>query len=145
MDITDIVRDHQIAVCATAYGVTGDRALSEDVAQETFVAAWRSIGTLRDSSKLRSWLRGIARNIAYKAQRKRVHTHTEQLGEHAAADDLPSDAIAKEEARIVDAALAGMPATYREVLVLHYWEGLPARRIAEALDISEAAATQRLS
>ena len=61
MDIADIVKEHQAVVCATAYGVTGDRALSEDVAQETFVAAWRAIGTLRDSSKLRP--RNVIENV----------------------------------------------------------------------------------
>lgn len=66
----DLVRRYQSGVCAAAYGVTGDRALSEDIAQETFVTAWRSLSTLRDPSKLREWLRGIARNLARKAKRK---------------------------------------------------------------------------
>src|SRR5688572_1302486 len=65
-----LVREHQAMVFAAAYGVTGDRALSEDVAQETFVAAWQSRSTLRDPSKLRAWLRGIARNLAHKVRRK---------------------------------------------------------------------------
>jgi len=37
----EIVRRHQAGVCAVAYGVTGDRAPSEDIAQDTFLAAWR--------------------------------------------------------------------------------------------------------
>ena len=58
-EFADVVRQYQAVVCAVAYGVTGDRSLSEDVAQETFVAAWQGLSTLRDASKLGPWLRGI--------------------------------------------------------------------------------------
>jgi RNA polymerase sigma factor (sigma-70 family) len=139
----EVVRRHQSGVCAAAYGVTGDRALSEDIAQETFVAAWRSLSTLRDPSRLREWLRGIARNLAHKARRK-VAT-VEELGDLVAGDDLARDAIAKDEARLTWAALRALPEMYREALVFYYWEDQSARQLAEALGITEAAAMQRLS
>ena len=139
----EVVRRHQAGVCAAAYGVTGDRALSEDIAQETFVAAWRSLSTLRDPSRLKEWLRGIARNLAHKARRK-VAT-VEELGDLVAADDLARNAIAKDEARLTWAALRELPERYREALVLYYWEDQSARQLAEALGITEAAAMQRLS
>jgi RNA polymerase sigma factor (sigma-70 family) len=139
----EVVRQHQSGVCAAAYGVTGDRALSEDIAQETFIAAWRSLATLHDPSKLRAWLRGIARNLAYKARRKVAPV--EQLGDLVAGDDLARDAIARDQARLVWAAMRELPETYREALVLYYWEDQSARQLAEALGITEAAAMQRLS
>lgn len=46
-------------MCAVAYGVTGDRSLSEDVAQDTFLAAWRGWRALRDPARLRGWLHGM--------------------------------------------------------------------------------------
>jgi RNA polymerase sigma factor (sigma-70 family) len=139
----EIVRRHQSGVCAAAYGVTGDRALSEDIAQETFVAAWRSLSTLRDPSRLREWLRGIARNLAHKAKRK-VAT-VEELGDLVAGDDVARDAITKDEARLTWAAVRQLPETYRETLVLYYWEDQSARQVAESLGITEATAMQRLS
>ena len=45
--------------------------LSEDVAQETFIAAWRQLGGLREPGRLRPWLCGIARNLARKARKAR--------------------------------------------------------------------------
>lgn len=139
----DIVRRHQAVVCATAFGVTGDRALSEDIAQEAFVAAWQRASTLRDPAKVGPWLRGIARNLALSARRKRA-PH-EPLGEHTAGDDVARDAIAHDEARVTWAALRELPEPYREALVLYYWEDQSARQVADALAISEATAMQRLS
>ena len=55
-----IVERYQSLVCAVAYSRTGDLALSEDVAQETFLKAWRRLRQLRDGAKLRAWLCTIA-------------------------------------------------------------------------------------
>ena len=52
-------------VCAVAYAATHDRALAEDVAQETFLAAWRDVASLRDPAAVRPWLCRIARNLAH--------------------------------------------------------------------------------
>ena len=65
-----LVERYQDVVCAVSYSSTGDRNLSEDVAQETFIAAWRQLDRLRDRSVLRSWLCGMARNIARKARKR---------------------------------------------------------------------------
>ena len=139
----DVVRRHQSVVCAVAYGVTGDRALSEDIAQETFVAAWRGLSTLRDRSKLSEWLRGIARNLARKSRHRA--RRVEELGDCAADGDLAGDTIAKDEARVTWAALSDLPEAYREALVLYYWEDLSARQVAESLGITETTVMQRLS
>jgi RNA polymerase sigma factor (sigma-70 family) len=140
----EIVRRHQAGVCAVAYGVTGDRALSEDIAQDTFVVAWRGVAALRDPSRLRGWLHGIARNLARKARRRRRPVGLEG-GEIAAPGDPVQEAVARDEARVAWAALHALPARCREALVLYYWEGESARGVARALGISEAAAMQRLS
>src|SRR5438876_876971 len=58
-----IVGRYQRVVSAVSYSRTRDRALGDDVAQETFIAAWRQLDQLREPSRLRSWLCGIARNL----------------------------------------------------------------------------------
>ena len=58
-----IVERYQSLICAIAYSATGDLGVSEDLAQETFVTAWKRLGELRDRTKLRAWLCGIARNL----------------------------------------------------------------------------------
>lgn len=66
-----IVERYQRAVCAVSYAGTRDRALSEDVAQDTFVTAWRQLPALREIDRLPAWLCGIARNLARSARRRR--------------------------------------------------------------------------
>lgn len=66
----EIVERHQGMFCAVAYSACGDVARSEDVAQETFVAAWKQLAQLRERSKLRAWLSGIARNLATHSRRQ---------------------------------------------------------------------------
>jgi RNA polymerase sigma factor (sigma-70 family) len=65
-----LIERYQGVVSAVSYSRTGDHALGEDVAQETFIAAWRQLGQLREPGRLRSWLCGIARNLARKARRR---------------------------------------------------------------------------
>src|SRR3989304_9090500 len=58
-----IVTRYQSLVCSLAYSATGSLTHSEDLAQETFVTAWKQLKQLREPGKLRSWLCGIARNL----------------------------------------------------------------------------------
>jgi len=140
-----LVERYQGVVCAVSFSRTGNRALSEDVAQDTFLAAWRQLDQLREVGRLRSWLCGIARNLARKARRR---TAREQPLEHIAVFDgaNPFDAAAEAETdRVVRDALERVPDTYRDVLVLYYRDHRSVRDVATALDLTEAAAMQRLA
>src|SRR5512139_980310 len=57
-----LVERHHGAVTAVAFAITRDLALSEDIAQDTFVIAWTRLGELRDAARVRAWLCNIARN-----------------------------------------------------------------------------------
>src|SRR6266850_163545 len=57
-----IVTRYQSLICSLAYSATGSLGQSEDLAQETFITAWRHLRHLREPGKLRAWLCGIARN-----------------------------------------------------------------------------------
>lgn len=145
-----LVERYQNLVCAVSFSAVGDRALSEDVAQDTFLAAWRQLGELREPGKLRSWLCAIARNLSRKAARRRGREvpvdeqSIEARGESAATSPL-DDALAAESERIVWESLRRVPVTYREALVLYYREGKSLREVAASLGIGEDAAAQRLS
>src|SRR5262249_33590904 len=58
-----IVSRYQSLVCSLAYSATGSLSQSEDLAQDTFVTAWKQLRDLREPAKLRAWLCGIARNL----------------------------------------------------------------------------------
>lgn len=140
-----LIERYQGVVAAVSYSRTGDRALSEDVAQDTFIAAWRQLGQLREPSRLRSWLCGIARNLARKARRRSAR---EAPLDHPLVFEgaNPFDAAAEAESeRVVRDALLRVPDTYRDVLVLYYRDQRSVRDVAVVLGITEAAALQRLA
>ena len=143
-----LVERYQALVCAVSFTATGDRALSEDVAQETFLVAWRRLGELSETAKLRPWLCGIARNLGRMARRdgRRVLADDVDDVDVAAGDASPFEAVVEAEAqRIVRDTLSRVPERYREVLVLYYQNDRSVKEVAAALGISENAALQRLS
>ncbi len=140
----ELVERYQRVVLAVSYSGTGDHALGEDVAQDTFVMAWRRLDRLRDPERVRPWLCGIARNLARRARARRDR---EAPAELEAIDPMtPLDAASEREAeRLVAAALARIPERYREALVLYYFEQQSVREVAAALGVSEDLVHQRLS
>lgn len=142
-----LVRRHQSLVCSVAYSCCGDLALSEDVAQETFWAAWRDRASLTQPERLRAWLCGIARNLGNNARRR------DARAPQAVADtELPSpapgpadEAVSREEEAVVWQALEQVAQTYREPLILYYREHHSVAEVAAALDLSEDAVKQRLA
>lgn len=148
----EVVERYQNLVCSLAYSAFGSVAQSEDVAQDTFVAAWKQLGQLREPTKLRGWLCGIARNRINQSldRQQREPSHAAEPIETAFAastdDPWPSDrAITRDEEAMVWRALERIPTAYREPLVLFYREGHSVERVAASLEISEDAAKQRLS
>src|SRR5437016_5531188 len=147
-----IVGRYQSLLCSLAYSATGSLSQSEDLAQETFVTAWKQLADLREPKKLRSWLCRISRNLTYDALRrqKREPSHKaeplEAIQESPAPEPLPSDCtISREEEAILWRSMERIPESYREPLVLYYREHQSVENVAAALDLSEDAVKQRLS
>src|SRR5436190_19472230 len=65
-----IVSRYQSLICSLAYSATGNLGQSQDLAQETFITAWKHMRLLRERHKLRAWLCGIARGLIGKALRR---------------------------------------------------------------------------
>jgi RNA polymerase sigma factor (sigma-70 family) len=146
-----IVRRYQSLICSVAYSASGRLAESEDLAQETFVTAWKKITDLKEHGKLRSWLCGIVRNLAAGASR-RFHRRggapepIETAVEQASADRGPGvAAIQREEEQLLWRTLGELPENYREPLILYYREQQSIAEVARQLDLTEDAVKQRLS
>jgi RNA polymerase sigma factor (sigma-70 family) len=147
-----IVSRYQILICSLAYSRIGNLGLSEDVAQETFITAWKHLRLLREPEKLRAWLCGIVRNRIRKSLeregREPVHDAEplESVDDAPAREALPSDqAIGREEEAILWRSLGRIPALYREPLILFYREHQSIEHVAVELELSEDAVKQRLS
>lgn len=64
-----IFEQHHRLVLRFLYGIVGEPGLAEELTQETFLQAYKAINTLKDETKLATWLCGIAKNLAYNALR----------------------------------------------------------------------------
>jgi RNA polymerase sigma factor (sigma-70 family) len=147
-----LVERYQSLVCSITYGATGSLGLSEDLAQETFVTAWKQLSELREPSKLRAWLCGITRFLIGKELRRQgrepIHAAEplDTIHEPPAPGPSPSaQAISREEEAILWRALERIPDTYREPLILFYREHQSVERVAAELELGEDAVKQRLS
>lgn len=149
---TRIVERYQSLICALGYSATGSVSRSEDLAQETFVTAWKQLALLREPAKLRAWLCGIARNHINGALRRQVRepahaaASLDEAQEIASAEPAPvAQVISAEEMSLLWREVGQLPETYREALVLFYREHQSLTKVAEALELTEDAAAQRLS
>ena len=147
-----IVSRYQSLICSLAYSATGSLGQSEDLAQETFITAWKHLGHLRERNKLRSWLCGIARNRINNFLRRegrepvREAESLENVAESHSAEPLPVEyTISKEEEAILWRSLEKIPESYREPLVLYYREHQSVEAVAEELELSVDTVHQRLS
>ena len=147
-----IVARYQSLVCSLAFSATGSLSLSEDLAQETFVTAWKQLAGLREPEKLRTWLCGIARNLINNFLRRqdREPSHQaealEDISETHSPEPLPHDhTISNEEQAILWRSLESIPELYREPLVLFYREHQSIEAVAEKLELTEDNVKQRLS
>jgi RNA polymerase sigma factor (sigma-70 family) len=147
-----IVTRYQALVASLAYSATGSLSQSEDLAQETFIAAWKDLRALREPQRLAAWLCGIARRVVAGALRRRQRDPAQRaaplelLAQAPAPDAIPVEhAISREEEAILWRCLAQIPETYREPLILFYREGQSVEHVAQLLGVSPDAVRQRLS
>jgi len=124
--------------------LTGDDEAAKEIAQEVWLRVLRGIGRLRDGTKLRAWLFGIARRVLMDRLRA-------QYAAPPASDVDPADIAAADTTGTADADLTAMhdelarlPAIEREVLTLFYLRELALTEIAEVLGVPAGTVKSRL-
>lgn len=129
-------------LCDFAYTLTRDRQVAEDVAQESFVKAWKSMRRFVPGNSFRGWLFSIARNTAIDWLRKRrevaistfdtdegINTLLETITDE---QPLPDELLARaEDARHVEGVLEGLNPAYREVLTLRHTSNMTFEEIGQ--------------
>jgi RNA polymerase sigma factor (sigma-70 family) len=143
-----IVRRYQAFISGLIYAACGDLHRSEDVAQETFISAWKSLSGLRDSAKLPGWLCQIARRRLADRSRKASDNEIQfsqafESGQEPAASS--ADTATAEESEMLWRTLSRIPQPYRETLVLFYRQEKSTAQVAAAMETTEASVRQRLT
>jgi RNA polymerase sigma-70 factor, ECF subfamily len=134
----ELVRRRQEAIRNLFRRMTRDPALADDLAQQAFVAAWKSIRSLKSPSAFGAWLRKLAVNCWL--QQARLKKHEVSLEEAGAVEAGTVEAGAIEGQSVpavaerldLDRALAALPPDARLCVVLAYSEGMSHAEISDS-------------
>jgi len=142
---SELVERHLGPVYSFVVRFVGDQHDAEDIVQETFLKAWKSAKSYREeASKFKTWILRIARNTAIDHLRKKKHVpfsafDTEE-GVNVLAETIPDSEELPDEklAKVMDAesltqAMQSLSPESREILLLHYTNGLTFLEIGEML------------
>lgn len=150
-DFAEIVRQHQSLVFSILYRYERDAHLVEDLAQETFVKAWRALEQFDGRAPFSHWLSRIAVHVALDHLRKRKRVRNEigldDLGEDAIewlhSDDEQTGLEAGQAREILDIAMQKLSPEERLVITLQELEGKSANEISELTGWSKVATRVR--
>ncbi|MFC1764606.1 sigma-70 family RNA polymerase sigma factor [Planctomycetota bacterium] len=147
-----LIGRYQSLVCAITYGATLNLDKSEELAQDTFLLAWKNLSQLKDLTKFKAWLCRIAKSVIQNWLRSRQHDVLVQAAPIENATAVKADevepvevAINKEQQVVVDQALECIPETYRMPLILYYRENKSAREVGTLIGLNENATRQRIA
>jgi RNA polymerase sigma-70 factor (ECF subfamily) len=153
----DLIRPYERQVYLTAVALLKNDTEAEDAAQESILRAYRKLGSFRGDAKFSTWLIAITLNEARTRLRDEKRAIFDSLddkdskeGDYTPAAltdwrEVPSEALEREEIRaLMQQAIAELPDTFRQVVVLRDMEELSVQETAEALSISVALVKVRL-
>jgi len=141
-------REHGRVVLAQVLLVTGERALAEEIVQDTMLAVWRGAGSFRGESSVRSWVIAIAR----RQTRDRRRGRRLRVVDDAFLADQPGPgpgpevtALDRAELAEVKGAIRELALPHREVLGLAFGSGLSLPEAAGVLEIPVGTVKSRLA
>lgn len=144
-----LVEEHKTALYRFLLRLVGDRALADDLFQETWLRVVENFHRYDSRRSFGAWIFSIARHAAIDHHRRKT-VHGEVPLENSAEDEHRSVLDCAWDAEVVSALdqlmeaeacaevqtlLAGLPWHYREVLVLRFQHEMPLEQIAEILDL----------
>jgi len=144
-----LVKRYQTPILNLMYRLTRSHDDALDLAQETFIKTYESLGRFKDGARFFPWLYTIGINHGRNFIRKRYGKECLSLDHWAERACLP---VGHEEDRAcdqidferIDQALQKLPFDYREAVILHFHEGCSMEDIAQALQLSVSGAKMRV-
>ena len=136
-----LVQRYQKPVFAYLASRMRDPLEAEEAAQESFVRAFLSLKSLRKPESFYAWLLGIAGRVA----KEQFRSAARRERDREAAEVLMAEAEGEPREYPLEEALAALPETYRQVIVLRYYEGLSCQDVAVRLAMPLGTVTKTLS
>jgi RNA polymerase sigma-70 factor (ECF subfamily) len=143
----NIVRRWQGPLVNLAYRFCRDRSRAEEMAQEAFLRAWRSLATWRREAAFSTWLFALATNL-YRTELRRIPVGTVSLdnaGQLREVHDKDGGLEIDDRDRTVKRAVLALPEKYRDSLILFYFHDMNVRDAALSLGLPEGTVKARLS
>jgi RNA polymerase sigma-70 factor, ECF subfamily len=151
----EVFREYAPHIYSLAWRMLGNDADAEDVTSDVLVQVVRKLDTFRGDAALTTWLHRVTVNAALALRRKRATRRERQDAEvvgftlgarpgRPTSPDPVQQALGCELARLIEAALAGLPTMYQEVFVLVDGEGLSNASVGQRLGLSLPAVKSRL-
>jgi RNA polymerase sigma-70 factor, ECF subfamily len=135
----EMMSHHMNNIFRFAYGITGDRALAEDMTQETYIRLWRNAGQWKPKGRVRSWLLRITHNLCMDSLRAmKPGVSIDALGDtlRSAAPDAGFLLHESQVSKIMKQALFELPERQRTALMLVHYSGCPQAEAADIMGIS---------
>ena len=153
-----LFRAHYRELHALCYRLLGDHAEAEDVAQETFLAAFRALPGFREESRFATWLYRIAVNKCRDRLRARAASPEREAGAERDGDAPPPEPVGesvdhrspeelmleRQRTASLERAIGRLPSLYREAFVLRHVEGLSYDDMSEALGVDGSTLRMRV-
>ncbi|HQM51037.1 MAG TPA: sigma-70 family RNA polymerase sigma factor [Candidatus Hydrogenedentes bacterium] len=155
--LAQLVRRYQNDIFRFCLHYVRDYELARELAQETFVRVYVARQRFDETRKFRPWVLCIARNLSLNELKRKKSVHMESLEEYAStareddgalqrsSEDAPDRELMGQERREILAELLDtLDAESREIVILRFFERMPARDIAEVVGSTEGAIRTRL-
>ena len=127
--------------------IVRSRETAEDLTQDAFIKAFRSLPQLREAKKFGAWLTAIATNLArnhLKREKRLVFADDLSYHEDDSGNSTEEEALREMEITRVRAALRTLPPDQYQVVILQYYHDLKIEEIAAMLEISPGTVKSRL-
>jgi RNA polymerase sigma-70 factor (ECF subfamily) len=143
----EIIDKYQIPIQRYLYRLTGDYELARDLAQDTFVQAYKGILKTKEDISFKAWLYRIATNNAWQHRRRKKLISFITLDDTTKSNQQSGEVqdININDRMEIQEALIKVPEEQRTCLVLHFVEGFKYKEIAATLGISEDAVRMRVA
>jgi len=143
--IQRLIDDHLDAVYRYAYRLTGTAHDGEDLTQEVFLLAQQRLDQLRDVDRARGWLFTILRNSFLKTVQRTQPLPATSVGVNMEAVPAEKESRQAVDSAELQAAIDQLPAEFRVVVAMFYFEECSYRQIAEKLDLPMGTVMSRLA
>jgi RNA polymerase sigma-70 factor (ECF subfamily) len=141
-----LIKQHQKMVHALAFRMTGSLADAEDLAQETFLRAFRQLDSFRAESKFSTWLCQIAVNLSlnWRARENRRDDIHSKWAENVMLEKTSQKEFPDELSHHVQTALNKLPPKQRATIILTVYENQTHAEAAKLLNCTEATISWRV-